>query len=436
MPALPAKTASRSGKTMSKTEKNREKRALNSDLVGSIYKAVFFPNLWSTVLSGTTALLDSTKALLFFYDAREKTRRVHKAHGVEQAFITTFESKLAQDTPWVSLDGSSADTGSDTGIGSDMDIDRGVDAGPVVSGEDGCAEEPAGTPSLFTEFLRQQNVGPTLHACVGTFGQQQLHLTIARPASGTPYCEAEREACQQVVEHMRNAWQLKQEADKHQVIQRGAMEALNRLAVGVAMADSRGEICATNAAAESMLAAGDGLHFDLGQVEVCVDGCRGSLRTALGRLEWSRQEPGADCPALFAVDRPSRARAYAVLACPFGMADERPIGEPMHHLVFFFDPDQSLCGHSVDFLKRYYDLTPAEARLAKLIAEGERLDGTAERLGISVHTARTHLKRVFEKTGVERQAELVQLMFSCLGMMQDGLAAPGQRAATPVDPAA
>ena len=413
MPALPAKTASRSGKTTSKAAKGRDESALSSAFIGEIYKAVFFPDLWTKVLSGTTSLLDSTKALLFFYDAKANTRRVHKAHGVEQTFISTFEGKLAQDMPWLSRD------------------DRPDTAGPVVLGDPGANVEPAGTPSLFAEFLRQQNVGPTLHACVGTFGQQQLHLTIARPAAATPYCEAERAACQQVVEHMRNALQLKQEADEHQVIERGAMEALNRLAVGVAMVDSRGEISATNAAAEAMLGKGDGLDFDLGQIEICVDGCRGSLRTALGRQEWSRQDPGGDCPALFAVHRPSRARPYAVLACPFRMAGERPLGEPQYHLVFFFDPDQSLCGHSVDFLKRYYDLTPAEARLAKLIAEGERLDGIAERLGISVHTARTHLKRVFEKTGVERQAELVQLMFGCLGLMQDNLAAAGRCAVNP-----
>ncbi len=418
MPALPAKTASRSGKTTSRPPKSRDETALNSAFIGEIYKAVFFPDLWATVLSGTTALLDSTKALLFFYDAKANARRVHKAHGVEEGFISTFEGKLAQDTPWLSRDD-----------GAEM-------AGPVVLGNSGATDEPAGTPSLFAEFLRQQNVGPTLHACVGTFGEQQLHLTVARPASGTPYCEAEREACQQVVDHMRNALQLKQETEVHQVIERGAMAALNNLAVGVAMVDSRGEITATNGAAERMLSLGDGLHFDLGQIEVCVDGCRGSLRTALGRLEWCRQDPDADCPALFAVQRPSRARPYAVMACPFHVAGERLVGEPLYHLVFIFDPDQSLCGHSVEFLKRYYDLTPAEARLAKLIAEGERLDGIAERLGISVHTARTHLKRVFEKTGVERQAELVQLMFGCLGLMRDDVTVPGPNAVAPVDPAA
>ncbi len=423
MPALTAKTASRSGKSTSRTPSSRtpEKRdasALSSALIGEIYKAVFFPQLWASVLSGTTALLDSTKALLFFYDDKANARRVHKAHGVEESFISIFEGKLAQDTPWLSRDeGSEAD-------------------GPVVLGDPGIDAESAGMPSLFAEFLRQQNVGPTLHACVGTFGGQQLHLTVARPASGTPYCEAERAACQQLVDHMRNALELKREADAHQVIERGAMAALNHLAVGVAMVDSRGEITATNGAAESMLAKRDGLHLDLGQIEVCVDGCRASLRTALGRLEWCRQSPDADCPALFSVNRPSRARPYAILVCPFHVTGERPVGEPLYHLVFFFDPDQSLCGHSVDFLKRYYDLTPAEARLAKLIAEGERLDGIAERLGISVHTARTHLKRVFEKTGVERQAELVQLMFGCLGLMRDDLAVPGPNAIAPVDPAA
>jgi DNA-binding CsgD family transcriptional regulator len=42
----------------------------------------------------------------------------------------------------------------------------------------------------------------------------------------------------------------------------------------------------------------------------------------------------------------------------------------------------------------------------------------AERLGISFATARTHLSRIFEKTGVHRQAELVRLVLG-----QDDVAA-------------
>ncbi|BAU90703.1 regulatory protein LuxR [Methylorubrum populi] len=57
-----------------------------------------------------------------------------------------------------------------------------------------------------------------------------------------------------------------------------------------------------------------------------------------------------------------------------------------------------------------FDLTPAEARLAALIAAGDAPVPAAAKLGITPSTARTVLKRVFQKTGVSRQAELVGLL--------------------------
>jgi DNA-binding CsgD family transcriptional regulator len=58
-------------------------------------------------------------------------------------------------------------------------------------------------------------------------------------------------------------------------------------------------------------------------------------------------------------------------------------------------------------LERDFRLTAAEARLALHIADGGDLAGYAEAQGVALGTARTHLKAVFAKTGVHRQAELV-----------------------------
>jgi DNA-binding CsgD family transcriptional regulator len=69
-------------------------------------------------------------------------------------------------------------------------------------------------------------------------------------------------------------------------------------------------------------------------------------------------------------------------------------------------------------LRRRYGLTAAEAAFALEIAKGDGKPAVAERLGISFATARTHLSRIFEKTGVHRQAELVRLVLG-----QDDVAA-------------
>jgi DNA-binding CsgD family transcriptional regulator len=57
-----------------------------------------------------------------------------------------------------------------------------------------------------------------------------------------------------------------------------------------------------------------------------------------------------------------------------------------------------------------FGLTPSEARLAALIGAGLSLPKAAIQLGITGHSARTVLKRVFSKVGVSRQSELAALL--------------------------
>lgn len=57
-----------------------------------------------------------------------------------------------------------------------------------------------------------------------------------------------------------------------------------------------------------------------------------------------------------------------------------------------------------------FNLTRREAQLAMHLASGERLDQFAERHGLSIGTARQHLKSVFAKTQTNRQAQLVAMI--------------------------
>jgi len=57
-----------------------------------------------------------------------------------------------------------------------------------------------------------------------------------------------------------------------------------------------------------------------------------------------------------------------------------------------------------------FGLTPAEARVAVAMAEGQTIDAVAARHSVSVNTIRTQLRSVFEKTGTTRQVELVGLL--------------------------
>ena len=55
-------------------------------------------------------------------------------------------------------------------------------------------------------------------------------------------------------------------------------------------------------------------------------------------------------------------------------------------------------------------LTLGEARVATLVGSGLAPRESAQKLGIAEETARTTLKRVFDKVGISRQSELVGLL--------------------------
>ena len=75
------------------------------------------------------------------------------------------------------------------------------------------------------------------------------------------------------------------------------------------------------------------------------------------------------------------------------------------------DPDAQL-GRRLHLAKAVFGLSEGQFRLAALIAGGDGLQSAADQLGISINTARTHLSRLYDKTGVNSQTALVRLLLS------------------------
>ena len=74
----------------------------------------------------------------------------------------------------------------------------------------------------------------------------------------------------------------------------------------------------------------------------------------------------------------------------------------------------------VELVRSLFDLTPAEARVARSLTSGETVETIASTTGVSRNTVRTQLQGVLEKTGCSRQAEVVALL-SGIAVRRDGL---------------
>ncbi|MDR3463031.1 MAG: helix-turn-helix transcriptional regulator [Beijerinckiaceae bacterium] len=73
-------------------------------------------------------------------------------------------------------------------------------------------------------------------------------------------------------------------------------------------------------------------------------------------------------------------------------------------------PSSSSEAPPATLIRGLFDLTPAEARVAGLIAGGDRVIDIAAASNISTGTVRNQLKSVFAKTAVSRQGELINLL--------------------------
>lgn len=63
---------------------------------------------------------------------------------------------------------------------------------------------------------------------------------------------------------------------------------------------------------------------------------------------------------------------------------------------------------------KVFGLSPAQTRIAGLVTEGLSLPEIADRMEITANTARTHLNRIYEKTGVRTQPALVRVLLTAV----------------------
>ena len=79
--------------------------------------------------------------------------------------------------------------------------------------------------------------------------------------------------------------------------------------------------------------------------------------------------------------------------------------------LFIMDPGRQ-SPPSLDALKHLFEFSNSEAKLAHGLAMGQDIREVADGMGVTIQTARTYLKALFDKTGTNRQAELVRVLIT------------------------
>jgi FixJ family two-component response regulator len=199
-----------------------------------------------------------------------------------------------------------------------------------------------------------------------------------------------------------------------------SLATLDRLPTGVIVVDAEPKVVFTNKLGAEFLAKKDGLSIGpAGVVRTNKLKETGELHRLI-KLAIDTGEAGR--PHALSVEREDSDRPLSVVVAPLPAESG---GAKVAVLLVSAPEVQPL--PSVETVARLFDLTDAEARLAVALSKGERLEDAAETLGITVSSARTYLKRVFSKTDVDRQAELVRLILAAPVLLDLGGGKPQRR---------
>jgi DNA-binding CsgD family transcriptional regulator len=265
---------------------------------------------------------------------------------------------------------------------------------------------------FFNDYMLPQQIRGMLNSVVLLEEGRQTVITM----HGRNQFESDDIALYKLLTpHLQRAIQINLKSAKMEINQVASMEALNRLNEGVLFVDVNAAVVFANSTAERLFVAGGGLGqrhgilqckvpYETAALHAMIAKCGDeALRSSGGFLALSRGV-GRLPLTLMIAPIPNRGSHWS--------RDRLPVA-----IIFATDPER-IPKPASSQLQDQFGLTPAQAAFAIEILRGDGIQAAADRLSISRATARTHLARVFDKTGTRRQSELVRLLMSGKPWMQ------------------
>jgi len=232
-------------------------------------------------------------------------------------------------------------------------------------------------------------------------------LCLAAPERLDAFGAESLDLLRQLIPHLQRATQVTLKMADLEALHGGIFAALDCLSEGVLLADSNARVVFANRAAEAMFARADGIGVQASSVCAASSGQTVALRRLIALS--ARRENIAGGGGSVLLGRPSGRRPLSVTVAPMRRETEwYPVASPIA-IVFVADPEKDDELPEAR-LRALYGMTRAEAIVAGVISKGGGIKAAARVLGIAPSTARTHLHRVFDKTGATRQAELAHLV--------------------------
>jgi len=355
-------------------------------LIGRIYGAALQPEAWAEFVDDLADLYAGTAAISS-QGTRGVGARIHASSGLDPAFGRTYEEYYSQVRPWAGTVGAAAP--------GQVFIPQWL-----VGAEYECCE-------YYNDWLKPQGIHHLFSIPLDRERPLSTFLTISRSRKFGEFTAEELTLSRKLVPHLQRAVEMHRQLFAVTQQRDAAMQSLEGLGVGAVLVTCDGRVRFANRLAETILARADGLAARRGRLEARTPAITASLHRLIGEAASTGAGLGVASGGILALPR-TEGDDLHVLVCPFAMGSGGWLGPAMPTALVFIHESSGDFTLQPEHLAQLYGLTPAEAKLVSALVGGISLDEYTDVAGISLATARTHLQRVFTKTGWHRQSDVVR----------------------------
>jgi DNA-binding CsgD family transcriptional regulator/PAS domain-containing protein len=359
-------------------------------LLSSLYETVAEPDGWATFMDALARSYRGGRATLFIREADTENGQIEASGRWEPEQITRFNQYYVANNPW---------------SGRRLPGDP---IGLVVRSEQLLPRSDLLTTEHYNDFLRPAQVESLIGVTIQRDGSRRIVLNVLFPQATAEHDSDLVGRLQRLVPHVLRVAQLNRQLHGFETRAVSAEAALSGLGTAMMAVNAASHVVYVNAAAERIIAAGDGPKVVRFVLDAFVPREGKLLRQLVASALQVARNVAASPGGVMRISRRSGCAPYEVLVAPvsgttLGLGFDGPFAA-----VFVRDPEARIVPPT-DRLQHLYALTGAEARLMQALLAGDTLDTIAERIGVSRETLRSQLKAVFLKTGTSSQIELIRL---------------------------
>jgi len=349
-------------------------RADVQSLTDMVYGALLGETSWQDFLDTLNTRMPDGKSTLFFHDAILGSGGLSLSSGLEDAAAKAYNTHFSTVNPWMAK-------------AAVRPVGLGVIADQMLPHEELLKTE------FYHDYLRSIGCRSSIGVTIMREKGRSFNLSTLTSSTDAGYNRANAQVLTELAPHLRRAFDYLRRERSNEA---GGKPLLDAIGVGLIYLGEERKVRSMNTAAQMMLTEGCGISVTpTGRLNVNDANVNEQLR-ATGR---SREPLQPVCSGRIGNIKYTLVRLQSDFMSEF-------LQEPTSALII--ERSGGICAHLNDRLSGNEHLTAAELRIASSIASGLSLRDTAKLNDISYETARSHLKNIFSKLGVNSQVALVR----------------------------